>query len=118
MAADRLVADIRGCCPRNEPEQTASCEKLMLYFHKLDLHEWRTTISPILVPVPRTPPANTPVCNETHKRKEGNKGRESEREVFARLTVLDCFQGYCQSLWRFGKEPLQFNSSVVPPSQR
>lgn len=63
----------RGCCPRNEPEQMASSEKLMLYINKLELHEWITTISPFLFPVPRSPPANTPVCNETHKRKRDTK---------------------------------------------
>lgn len=51
----------------------ASSEKLMLYINKLELHEWITTISPFLFPVPRSPPANTPVCNETHKRKRDTK---------------------------------------------
>lgn len=79
MAADRLAGDIRGCCARNGPEQMASSEKLMLYINTLELHEWITTISPFLFLVP---PANTPACNETHKRKRDTKAaRVKERSL-------------------------------------
>lgn len=81
----------------------ASSEKLMLYINKLELHEWMTIISPFLYPVsPVTPCEHTHVQRDTQK-EEGYKGSESEREVFTRLTNLDSFQGFCQSLWRFGK---------------
>lgn len=103
MAADRLAGEIRGCCPRNEPEQTASAEKLMLYINKLELHEWITTVCLFLFAwSPVTHCKHTRVQRDTQK-EEGYKGSESEREVFARLTILDSFQGYCQSLWRSGK---------------
>lgn len=81
MAADRLAGERRGCCPRNEPEQTASSEKLMLYINKLELHEWITPVCRFLFPVPWSPTANTPVCNETHKRKRDTKA-ERVKESF------------------------------------
>lgn len=90
----------RECCPKNEAGQMASSEKLMLYINKLELHEWITITSPISLPV--TPCKHTHVQRDTQK-EEGYKGIESEREVFTRLTILDSFQGFCRSLWRFGK---------------
>lgn len=69
----------------------------MLYINKLELHECITTISLFLFPC-----KHTRVRRDTQK-EEGDKGRESEREVFARLTGLDSFQGYRQSPWRLGK---------------
>lgn len=81
----------------------ASSEKLMLYIIKLELHEWITTISRFLFPVPRSPPANTPRSQRDTQKEEGYKGSESEREVFARLTVLDSFQGFlpvAMEIWK------------------
>lgn len=41
-------------------------------------------------------------CTERHKERVRQREREWKRGLY-RVTILDSFQGFCQSLWRFGK---------------
>lgn len=56
-------------------------------------------------------------CMERDKERGGQREPEWKRGLY-RVTILDTFQGFCQSLWRFGKKPLQLNSSVVTMAER
>lgn len=53
-----------------------------------------------------------------HMQRDTKKEGDKESEVFAKWSFMETFQRFCRSLWRFGKQPQQFNSSVVTMVER